>query len=130
MRRVLLVGVPLTWVWVALIAWHGTVSIRETWQVTAMFAGLTGLTFGIAGVAARRSSRGLGGAAAAPTVFVLIVLSTVVPPRWRPLPLGDIPGGWTQVCLRWSVAALIGALVFLSSSRDRPAAPWQRRLRW
>jgi hypothetical protein len=46
------------------------------------------------------------------------VLSTVLTPRWRPLPLGDIPGGWSPIYLRWTSACVVGLLVFLVSSRD------------
>jgi hypothetical protein len=49
---------------------------------------------------------------------VALVLSTVLTPRWRPLPLGDIPGGWSPIYVRWTSAGVVGLLVFLLSSRD------------
>jgi hypothetical protein len=83
-----------------------------------MFAGLVGLTFSIAGVASRRSPTGRGGIVAGPGLFILLIVSTLFPTRWRPLPMGDVPGGWTPIYLRWGTAAVIGLLVFLWSSRD------------
>ncbi|MGZ8619082.1 MAG: hypothetical protein ACXWYE_04200 [Actinomycetota bacterium] len=88
-----------------------------------MFAGLVGLALGIAGVAARRSSRWLGGIAVAPALFSALILSTMVTPRWRPLPMGDIPGGWQPIYLRWTAAAVIGLVLLAVSSRDRAGRP-------
>jgi hypothetical protein len=84
-----------------------------------MFAGLLGLSLSLAGVAERRSTTGRGGIVATPGLMILLVASSLVPHRWRPLPMGDVPGGWTQIYLRWGAAAAIGVLVLLWSSRDR-----------
>jgi hypothetical protein len=123
LRRRLLraaVVVPLGVIlWTTLLLWQGTAGVEEAWALAAMFAGLLGMSVGIAGVASRRSSRGVGGFAVTPSLFVAVVFSTMVPPRWRPLPLGDIPGGWLPIYERWATAAMIGVLVFLVSSRDR-----------
>lgn len=120
--RVLVVVPPTVLLWLLLLRWQGTAGNEETWAVVAMFAGLVGLSLGIAGVASRRSSRGLGGIAVAPTLFVTLMLSTTLPPRLRPFPMGDIPGGWPQIYLRWTAAAVIGLLAFLVSSRDPTTA--------
>jgi hypothetical protein len=117
LERLAVVGPPVVLLWVVLLAWQGTAGSEETWALIAMFAGLLGLSVGIAGAASRRS-RGHGGIAVAPTLFVALVLSTVLTPRWRPLPLGDIPGGWSPIYLRWTSACVVGLLVFLLSSRD------------
>jgi hypothetical protein len=42
--------------------------------------------------------------------------------------MGDIPGGWPQIYLRWSLAAVIGVLLFLLSSRDPATLAVRRRL--
>jgi hypothetical protein len=128
MVRLALMGPPILLVWLALVAAQGPVSWAEGWVIAAMFAGLVGLSLAIAGVVSRRSPTGRGGIAVAPGLFILLIVSTLVPTRWRPLPMGDVPGGWTPLYLRWSTAAVIGLLVFLWSSRD-PArhALWARR---
>lgn len=121
-RRIarVLVWVPATALaWLALVLVQGPASPSEGWAFAAMFAGLLGLSLGIAGVASRRSVQGRGGLVVGPAIVVLLVASTIVPPRWRPLPLGDVPGGWTPIYLRWSAAAVVGILTFLWSSRDR-----------
>ncbi len=82
----------------------------------AMFAGFTALSLAIGGLAARW--RGHGGALAAPSVFAILIASTIVPPRWRPLPTGDIPAGPGEILRRWSIATAVGVAVFLWSSRD------------
>jgi hypothetical protein len=113
----LIVAMPPTLiVWAALVS-QGVSGSQETLTLTAMFIGLVGLTLGIAGVAAHRTG-GRGGAVAAPVLLLALIVSSVLPPRWRPLPLGDVPGGWTALQTRWSTAALIGTLVLLVSSRD------------
>ncbi len=68
-RRLMRVGSllpPMVVVWLVLLAWQGTTGPEETWAVTALYTGLTGLGLGIAGVAARRSPHGHGGFAVAP----------------------------------------------------------------
>jgi hypothetical protein len=117
--RLLVVWVPVGLAWALALAVRGTDGLEETRTLTAMFAGLVGLSMAIAGVIGRRRLN--GGAFVAPTLLALLFLSTVFPPKWRPLPMGDIPGGLAQITLRWSLAALVGAAVFLASSRD-PAA--------
>jgi hypothetical protein len=127
-RHRLLLSLPPTVVlFTALLAWHGTADRSEALALGAMFAGLSGLALGIAGVAARRSPRGLGGIAVAPSLFAALIVSTLFAPRWRPLPMGDVPGGWRPIYLRWCAAALVGVLVLAASSRDRAAARRQRR---
>jgi hypothetical protein len=118
MARLALIGAPILLFWLALVAAQGPASWAETWAIAAMFAGLVGLTFSIAGVASRRSPTGRGGIVAGPGLFILLIVSTLFPTRWRPLPMGDVPGGWTPIYLRWGTAAVIGLLVFLWSSRD------------
>jgi hypothetical protein len=125
LQRLTLVLPLTTLTWSVLCAWHGTAGAQETGALVAMFLGLVGLSLGAAAVAVRRSSRGRGGSAVGPTLFALIVLSTIVPPRWRPLPLGDVPGGWAAISMRWTAAALLGVVVFLVASRD-PASRLRR----
>jgi hypothetical protein len=117
--RLLVLVPPATLLWGICVALNGTDGFEETRTVLTMFVGLTALTIAVAGIACRRRAR--AGHLVAPTVLILLFLSTVFPPRWRPLPMGDIPGGLGQVAIRWSVAAAVGAVVFLVSSRD-PAA--------
>jgi hypothetical protein len=114
--RLLVVGPPVVLLWSVLVTVQGTESAQETWAVLAMFGGLAAASLATAGVAARRTVR--GGPYVAPTVLILLFLSTLFPARLRPLPMGDIPGGLPQITLRWSIAAGIGTLVFLVSSRD------------
>ncbi|MGZ5290630.1 MAG: hypothetical protein ACXWE5_14230 [Actinomycetota bacterium] len=123
MHRLTVALPPTVAVFSALLAWHGTAGREEALALIAMFAGLVGLALGIAGVAARRSSRGLGGIAVAPALFSALILSTMVTPRWRPLPMGDIPGGWQPIYLRWTAAAVIGLVLLAVSSRDRAGRP-------
>jgi hypothetical protein len=126
LRCLLAVWLP-TWVlWGALVQLQGTVGPEETKTLIAMFIGLATLSAAIAGVVCRRRSR--GGRVVAPTLLVLLFLSTVFPPPWRPLPMGDIPGGLSQIALRWSAAAVVGMLVFLWSSRDPAAMPLRHRV--
>jgi hypothetical protein len=121
-HRLIVAVPPAALLFSALLAWHGTAGREETLALTVMFVGLLGLALGIAGVAARRSERGLGGIAAAPALFAALIVSTIFDPRWRPLPMGDIPGGWTPIYLRWSTAAILGILILALSSRDRIAS--------
>lgn len=128
LERLAIVVLPTVALWMMLLVWQGTAGPEETWALAAMFAGLLGLSLGIAGAASLRSSRGRGGIAVAPILFATLVLSTVLTPRWRPLPLGDIPGGWSPIYVRWTAACVVGMLVFLFSSKD-PARRGPRSLR-
>jgi hypothetical protein len=113
---------PTIILWTTLVS-QGVSGIDETLTLVAMFAGLVGLTLGIAGVAAHRTG-GRGGAVASPVLLLALIISALFPPHWRPLPLGDVPGGWPALQARWSTAAAIGTLVLLASCRD----PARRRL--
>jgi len=119
--RLLLVVPVVVVAWGLLLSWQGTDGAEETWALMLLFAGLLGLSLGVAGIAGRRSARGSGGIAVPPAIFVLVILSSAIPRQWRPLPLGDVPGGWEQIYLRWGTAAILGTVAFLVSSRD-PAA--------
>jgi hypothetical protein len=116
--RLLVVLPPAVILWTVLLHWQGTAGSQEMWALIAVFAGLSGLSLGVAGVATRRSSGRLGGVAVAPTLLVALILSTTLPPRWRPLPLGDVPGGWLHIDASWAGALIVGVLLFLVSSRD------------
>jgi hypothetical protein len=120
--RLIVVIPPTIIVWATLVS-QGVSGIDETLTLVAMFAGLVGLTLGIAGVAAHRTG-GRGGAVASPVLLLALIISALFPPHWRPLPLGDVPGGWPALQARWSTAAAIGTLVLLASCRD----PARRRL--
>ncbi len=117
--RVACVIGPAVGLWAALFWLQGPASASEGWALTAMFAGLLGLSLGIAGTASRRLAPGRGGLAVGPTLLGTLIVSTTFPPRWRPLPMGDIPGGWAAIDLRWTAAATVGSALFLWSSRDR-----------
>lgn len=119
-RLVLMLPAAVAW-WGILLVAHGSRGTQETVALTAFLAGLLGLGVGAAGVAQRRSERGVGGFVVGPILLAAVVASSIVAPRWRPLPLGDVPGGLNAVTLRWSLAACVGVAVFLASSRD-PAA--------
>jgi hypothetical protein len=124
--RLLLVLPPLTLFWVLLLRWQETEGSEETMALMLVFAGLVGLSLAIAGVAGRTSwLPSGGGVAVSPAILFLMFLSSAIPRRWRPLPLGDVPGGWAQIYIRWAGAAAVATLALLMSSRD-PAA---RRLR-
>jgi hypothetical protein len=126
--RLALVLPPTVAIWLVLVGVQGPASGAELWALVALFAGLLGLSLSIAGVAERRSPAGRGGIVAAPALFLLLVASSIVPPRWRPLPMGDVPGGWTPIYLRWSAAAATGLFVLLWSSRDRVYGSLRRRI--
>lgn len=126
--RVLLSVTPAVLVWLALVGVEGPENANEAWAIVAMFAGLLGLGLAIAGVASRRSASARGGIVAGPGLFVLLIASSIVPPRWRPLPMGDVPGGWAAIYLRWGSAALVGAIAFVWSSRDRAAGTVRRAI--
>ena len=113
-----LVLVPATAVaWMALVWWQGTSGSGETSVLTATFAGLMGLSLGVAGVAGRRSG-GRGGPVVAPVILFALILSSALPRRWRPMPMGDVPGGWSALYIRWWSVAVVGVLILLVSSRD------------
>lgn len=120
--RLLLVLPPLTLLWGLLLSWRKTDGSEETLALMFLFAGLVGVSLAIAGVAGRTSWLPSGGGLAGPpTILFLMFLSSAIPRRWRPLPLGDVPGGWTQIYIRWAAAAVVATLVLVMSSRD-PAA--------
>jgi TolB protein len=119
--RVLVVGPPVAVIWTVLLWWGYTHGPEETLGLMLIFTGLLGLSLGAAGLAGRRSGGRAGGIFTPPAILVMLFLSSVFPPRWRPLPMGDIPGGWPQIYIRWTAAAIVGTIVFLASSRD-PAA--------
>jgi hypothetical protein len=124
--RVLFSVMSTVLVWLTLVGVQGPESANEAWAIAAMFAGLLALSLAIAGVASRRSASGRGGIVAGPALFVLLIASSIVPPRWRPLPMGDVPGGWAAIYLRWGSAAIVGAIAFVWSSRDRAAGTVRR----
>jgi hypothetical protein len=117
LSRLLIILPPITVTWAGLVMLHQASASDEVWTLLAMFAGLLGLGLGIAGISCRLMA-GRGGAVTAPAMLAAIVVSSVIPPRWRPLPLGDVPGGWTALQTRWTTAAALGTIVFLASSRD------------
>jgi hypothetical protein len=123
--RLLLLTGTVGAVWGILLAWRHPAEPQELWTLLAMFAGLFGLSIGISGAAGRRT-RGRGAAVAGPTLLLALIASSVVTPRWRPLPLGDVPGGWAALQLRWSSAAVLGAGILSVSSRDALARPHRR----
>lgn len=115
--------IPTASLWTALVWIQRPADSNELSALTAMFAGLVGLSLGAAGVACRRLPAGRGGLYVGPALLALVIVSTTFPPRWRPLPLGDVPGGWTAIELRWTIAALVGSVLCLWSSRDRARRP-------
>ncbi len=120
LHRVLVVVPPIVAVWLiawAVIASQGSTNTTEFGALLLMFVGLITLSLGIAGLTGRRS-RGRGGPVVAPTLFVLLFISTALPPRWRYMPLGDLPGGWSAIYIRWTAVGVVGVLLFLLSSRD------------
>jgi hypothetical protein len=115
--RVLVILPPTAVAWMALVSWQGTSGSEETWTLTAMFAGLVGLSLGVAGAVGRRSG-GRGGPVVAPVILFALILSSALPRMWRPMPLGDVPGGWSALYIRWWSVAVVGFLILLMSSRD------------
>ncbi|MGH8948990.1 MAG: hypothetical protein ACRDXF_09035, partial [Acidimicrobiia bacterium] len=63
--RLLVIVAPTAVTWMILVWWLGPSDSEETWAVAAMFAGLVGLSLGVAGAAGRRSG-GRGGPVVAP----------------------------------------------------------------
>jgi hypothetical protein len=115
--RIAVVLAPTAAIWGTLAATRGADSTVEAWALVAMFCGLTGLSLGIAALLAQ-TSHGRSGQIAAPTVFVLLIISSVMTPQWRPMPLGDVPGGWSQIYLRWGLVAVVGCALLLHASRN------------
>jgi len=114
--RLIVVIPPTIILWATLVS-QGVNGPQETLTLVAMFAGLVGLTLGIAGVTSLRTG-GRGGTVTAPVLLLALIVSAVFSPLWRPLPLGNVPGGWPALQTRWSTAAVIGTLVLLVSSRE------------
>ena len=115
--RVLVIVPPTAVAWMALASLQGPRGVEETWALAAMFAGLVGLTLGVAGAAGRRSG-GRGGPVVAPIILFALILSSALPAEWRPMPMGDVPGGWPAIYIRWWSVAVLGVLILLMSSRD------------
>lgn len=90
----------------------------EAAALEAMTAGLLGLNLGVAGVAGRLTGWRHGGPVSSPVVLILVIVSSMLPPAWRPLPTGDIPGGWTAIWTRWTLACLLGLLLLAHACRD------------
>jgi hypothetical protein len=125
LARLIVVITALTAVWAVLLVWRRPADSREARTLVVMFAGLLSLGVGASAAAGRRTG-GRGAAVAAPCLLLALALSSVVPPHWRPLPLGDVPGGWAALQVRWTAACLTGAIVLILSSRD-PVSQWPRR---
>ena len=90
----------------------------ETGALVAMTAGLLGLNLGVSGMAGRLSGWRHGGLVSSPVVLILVISSSMLPPAWRPLPTGDIPGGWPAIWTRWTLACLLGLLLLARACRD------------
>jgi hypothetical protein len=127
LARLLVVIPALTTIWTLLLLWRGPADPQETRTLAVMFAGLLALNVGASAASGRRTG-GRGAAAAAPSLLLALILSSAVPPHWRPLPLGDIPGGWAALQARWTAACLTGALVLILSSRDPVSRRPRRRI--
>jgi hypothetical protein len=121
--RVLVLVPPTAVTWMTLIYWLGPGDSDETWALAAMFAGLLALSLGVAGITGRRSG-GRGGPMVAPIILLVLILSSALPEKWRPMPMGDVPGGWTAIYIRWWSVVVVGVLLLLMSSRD----PARRRV--
>ena len=115
--RLAVVLTPIVVFWMALVIWHGNRSSAASLTLTTMFTGLLSLSFGISGIAGRRS-QGRGGPVAAPAILAALIVSGLLPTRWRPLPLGDVPGGFATIRARWALAAVVGVFALVVSSRD------------
>ncbi|MEX2250717.1 MAG: hypothetical protein WD895_01440 [Acidimicrobiia bacterium] len=115
--QVLVIVPPTAVAWMTLVSWLGPTDSEETWALAAMFAGLLGLSLGVAGVTGRLSG-GRGGPVVAPIILFALILSSALPRKWRPMPMGDVPGGWSALYIRWWSVAVVGILILLMSSRD------------
>lgn len=118
LQRVAVLGVPTVGAWAVLVIVQGTAGKDESIALVTLFAGLLGVALAIAGITARRTGGRHAGTAVGAGLFTAVVVSSMLPPRWRPMPLGDIPGGWRSIYVRWTLCAVVGAAVFLWSSRD------------
>ena len=69
---------------------------------------------------------------AGPTLVVALILSSTLPPSFRPMPTGDVPGGMPAIWFR-GVVCLVGGLVLRLASTDpasrRPVSVAPRRPR-
>ncbi len=120
-RRVarLAVVVPVTGImWFLAMLADPPESVGEGLALTATSAGFLGLGLGAAAVGCRVAGWTLGGSIAGPSVVVTVILSSTLPPGLRPLPTGDVPGGFPVICARWAVAALIGLVALRVASAD------------
>jgi hypothetical protein len=107
---------PVAVVWATSLFVQGTQGPSETWALLARCTGLASLSVAIARVIGRKMNAG----AAWSRRSCWPCSSCLRPSRrgWRPLPIGDVPGGWAPIYLRWSTTAAGGVLLFLWSSRD------------
>ena len=92
--------------------------VGEALALVVMTAGFLGLNLGGSAVAGRLSGWRHGGLVASPVVLILVIVSSRFPPVWRPLPTGDIPGGWAAIWTRWALAGLLGLLLLAQPLRD------------
>lgn len=120
-RRVvrLAVVVPVTGImWFLALLADPPESVGDGLALTATSAGFLGLGLGAAAAGCRVAGWTLGGTIAGPSLVVTVILSSTLPPAWRPLPTGDVPGGFPVICARWAVAALIGLVALRLASAD------------
>lgn len=120
-RRVvrLAVIVPLTGImWFLALLADPPESAGEGLALTATSVGFLGLGLGAAAAGCRVAGWTQGGTIAGPSLVVGIILSSTLPPVWRPLPTGDVPGGFPAISARWAVAALIGIVTLRLASND------------
>jgi hypothetical protein len=120
-RRVvrLAVVVPVTGIiWFLALLADPPESAGEGLALTATSVGFLGLGLGAAAAGCRVAGWTLGGTIAGPSLVVVVILSSTLPPGWRPLPTGDVPGGFPVICARWAVAALVGLVALRLASAD------------
>lgn len=115
--RIAVVLPPTIVLWALMALIVGSEGVEPTLTLVAILAGALGLALGISGVVGHRT-RGRGGPFTAPVLLMAIIVSGVLPPALRPLPMGDIPGGWPALQVRWATAAVVGVIALLISSRD------------
>lgn len=102
--------------------------LDESITLTVVLFGSVGLCLGVGAVARRARAGASAGAVAAPVFFLLLVLSSAMPPDLRPLPTGDVPGGLPAISARWGGAGLVGFVLLRVASRDLPrTGRWSRR---